>query len=241
VGREAVTRNMDVSGLRGFLSGLKNQAAGAMPGPLANVFGGAADATRLQPPAVAPLPARSGSGTWLLAGLIALGALALLMWRRNAHQETARMNASRAQQAALPAERPRMLSADSITALTQTLQGGGTLPQRFVLRDLSFRTDSAEIQPGSGAVLDQVATALSAHPTARIRVEGHTDTTGPADLNRKLSQERAESTRAYLMSKGVAGDRITSAGFGSDSPLSTNSTADGRSENRRTEIVVLSR
>jgi outer membrane protein OmpA-like peptidoglycan-associated protein len=240
VGTEAVRRNMDASGLRGFLAGLRMQAANAMPGPLSNLFGGPAP---MQPPAVAPLPRKSGAGTWILAGLVALGALALMMWRRHGHQEATRATSSEAaQHAQTQMEKPRALFAGTgVMALAQALEGGGTLPQRFVLRDLGFRTDSAEIEPASASVLDDVAGVLTSHPTARVRVEGHTDNTGSTELNRRLSQERAESTRTYLMSKGIAGDRIESAGFGPDSPVASNSTAEGRTENRRTEIVVISR
>jgi outer membrane protein OmpA-like peptidoglycan-associated protein len=239
VGSEAVRRNMDASGLRGFLAGLRAQAANAMPGALANLFGGPAP---IQAPAVTPLPRRSGAGTWILAGLVALGALALMMWRRHGHQEASRVTSTDVQRAQTQMEKPRALFAGTgVTALAQAFEGGGTLPQRFVLRDLGFRADSAEIEPGSAAVLDDVAGVLASHPTARIRVEGHTDDTGSIDLNRKLSQERAEATRTYLMSKGITGDRIESAGFGPDSPVASNSTMAGRTDNRRTEIVVLSR
>jgi HAMP domain-containing protein len=172
VGREAVTRNMDASGLRGFLASLRSQAAGAMPRPLANVFGGP---TPTQGPAITPIPHRSTSGTWLLAGLVVLGALALLMWRRNAHHKAALMSARQSEQAAMEAVRPRPLSAGTRAGeLSQALDGREALPQRFVVSGLRFQMDSAAIEPGSATVLDDVASILTRHPTARIRVEGQT-------------------------------------------------------------------
>jgi OOP family OmpA-OmpF porin len=137
--------------------------------------------------------------------------------------------------------RPQPLHAGGMTALSRALSGGQPLPQRFVLSDLTFRTDSAEIDPASARVLDDVAQAMAAAPGARIRVEGHTDSTGTRDANQQLSQSRAEATRAFLVSKGVASDHIESAGFGQDRPIASNAEATGRTENRRTEIVVLSR
>jgi len=108
-----------------------------------------------------------------------------------------------------------------------------------VVSELTFRTDSAEIDPGSARVLDEVAQVMAAHPTARIRVEGHTDNTGVRGTNLQLSQARAESTRAYLMTKGIGSDRVEAVGYGSDRPIASNDVPSGRAENRRTEIVVL--
>jgi outer membrane protein OmpA-like peptidoglycan-associated protein len=240
VGREAVTRNMDASGLRGFLASLRSQAASAMPGPLANLFSGPAPT---QGPAITPVPRKSTSGTWILAGVVALGAIGLLKWRRHSHEQASalsRLESSRATREDVA--KPRMLQAGAgAAALSQALDGTESLPERFVLSDLTFRTDSAEIEPASAGVLDDVARVLAMRPTAKIRVEGHTDNTGPVEKNRKLSQERAESVRSYLLGKGVGGDRINSAGFGPDSPLASNDTAEGRAENRRTEIILLER
>jgi outer membrane protein OmpA-like peptidoglycan-associated protein len=240
VGREAVLRNMDASGLRGFLASLRAQAAGAMPGPLANVFGGPAPS---QGPAIRPVPRPSTAGTWFLAGLVAIAAIGLLNWRRHSHQRAVRMSAMEADQAARERMvKPQRLQAGAGTgAFARALDDDESLPARFVVSDLTFLPDSAQIEAASAAVLDDVARALSAHPTARVRVEGHTDNTGELEKSRKLSQERAESARGYLLTKGVGGDRVTSAGFGPDSPIATNDTAEGRAENRRIELVLLQR
>jgi outer membrane protein OmpA-like peptidoglycan-associated protein len=69
-------------------------------------------------------------------------------------------------------------------------------------------------------------------------VEGHTDAQGAAEFNQKLSRERAQSVRDYLVSRGVAGDRITAEGFGPSRTVGDNATAEGRANNRRVEIVV---
>ena len=80
---------------------------------------------------------------------------------------------------------------------------------------------------------------LVAHPTARVRLEGHTDSTGTVDTNRQLSQSRAEATKRYLTEHGVDAGRIETAGLGASRPLATNDTPEGRAENRRTELVVI--
>ena len=80
---------------------------------------------------------------------------------------------------------------------------------------------------------------VKSHPTLPpIRVEGHTDSVGAAEFNRHLSRARAESVRAYLMRKGIAGQRLTSEGYGPDRPIAANVNAKGRAQNRRVEFVV---
>ena len=75
-------------------------------------------------------------------------------------------------------------------------------------------------------------------PNLKIEISGHTDNTGSASLNDKLSQERAEAVVNYLKSKGVAANRMTAKGYGSSKPIASNATASGRQENRRTEFEI---
>ncbi len=104
---------------------------------------------------------------------------------------------------------------------------------------LFFAWNRAEIKPPSFRVLDDVALAMKDDPKIRVRIEGHTDSSGGADHNQKLSQRRAESVLAYLVAHGVASSRLVAQGFGPSVPLDTNDTADGRERNRRVEFVVL--
>jgi outer membrane protein OmpA-like peptidoglycan-associated protein len=84
-----------------------------------------------------------------------------------------------------------------------------------------------------------VAKVVLEHPQIKqIIVEGHTDNVGQAEDNRKLSQARAESVKAYLVRKGVEDKRLTPKGFGPDRPVDTNDTAKGRSANRRVEFII---
>jgi outer membrane protein OmpA-like peptidoglycan-associated protein len=106
----------------------------------------------------------------------------------------------------------------------------------LVLEDVTFRLGSADLTPESAATLDEVAASLKAWPEVRVEVGGHTDSSGPAELNRNLSQQRAESVRQYLIDAGVAAGRITAVGYGEDRPIADNSTAEGRAANRRVEL-----
>ncbi|WP_255208154.1 MULTISPECIES: OmpA family protein [unclassified Myxococcus] len=86
--------------------------------------------------------------------------------------------------------------------------------------------------------LDAVADYLKANPGVSLRIEGHTDSTGPDELNRTLSQERADAVRTHLIQRGVASSRLTAKGYGPDRPLTTNDTPEGRGTNRRVEFVT---
>jgi outer membrane protein OmpA-like peptidoglycan-associated protein len=93
--------------------------------------------------------------------------------------------------------------------------------------------------PAAQLKLNDVADALTKQdPDSKIVVEGHTDSQGGASFNQDLSQRRAQSVRDYLVSRGMATDRITAEGFGLTRPIADNTSAEGRANNRRVEIVV---
>lgn len=107
----------------------------------------------------------------------------------------------------------------------------------LILEGVNFATGKADLTPESQAILNGVAESLVAHDDIKVQVGGHTDNTGSAAVNKRLSAARAESVRQYLISKGVAADRLTAAGFGPSKPIASNKTAAGRSQNRRVELT----
>jgi outer membrane protein OmpA-like peptidoglycan-associated protein len=102
-----------------------------------------------------------------------------------------------------------------------------------------FVTNKSDLLPGAQVKLNQVAEALATQDTeSKIVVDGYTDSQGTAAYNQDLSQRRAQAVRDYLVTRGLAADRITAMGFGLNSPVADNATPEGRANNRRVEIVV---
>jgi outer membrane protein OmpA-like peptidoglycan-associated protein len=102
-----------------------------------------------------------------------------------------------------------------------------------------FASNKWELLPSAQAKLGEVAQALTQQDgQSKIIVEGHTDSQGGASFNQDLSQRRAQAVRDYLVTRGMAADRITSQGFGLTRPIADNGTAEGRADNRRVEIIV---
>ncbi len=104
--------------------------------------------------------------------------------------------------------------------------------------DISFDTGRYDIKSNFAPILDRFAEGLRSSPNAEVRIVGHTDSTGSDAVNNPLSLNRANSTRDYLMMRGVSGSRIYTEGRGSYQPIATNATAEGRARNRRVEIYV---
>jgi len=115
------------------------------------------------------------------------------------------------------------------------------LPSTIVISDkVQFEVNSASLKPVSLPLLDEVVKVMTDNPQIElVQVEGHTDATGKADYNRKLSQERAESVMKYIASKGIAAERLTAKGFGPDQPIASNEDAAGQEMNRRVEFNIV--
>lgn len=111
----------------------------------------------------------------------------------------------------------------------------------IVLRNIFFDFDKATIRPESANELDRLIKLLNENPTIKIELGSHTDSKGSDDYNMKLSDSRSQSVVSYLISKGIASDRLTSKGYGETKPIDTNDTDEGRQNNRRTEFKITSK
>ena len=104
--------------------------------------------------------------------------------------------------------------------------------------NVTFATNSSTISSRFTNTLDSIASVLKEYPDSNITVSGHTDSTGNDAINNPLSVNRANSVANYLKQEGIASSRITAVGYGSKQPVASNSTSDGRAQNRRVEIKI---
>jgi outer membrane protein OmpA-like peptidoglycan-associated protein len=109
----------------------------------------------------------------------------------------------------------------------------------MVFKNVPFETNAFALLPISLVELDKLVQVLVENATIKLQINGHTDNTGNADENIKLSANRAKSVVDYLVKKGIAITRLTYRGFGSAQPIADNATDEGKAKNRRTELVVV--
>lgn len=109
---------------------------------------------------------------------------------------------------------------------------------KIALRNIFFDTGKSSLRSESNAELDRLVKLMNDVQGLKIELSGHTDNTGSAQGNIKLSQDRAQAVVNYLVSKGVSKSRMTAKGYGSSRPIASNDTSDGRQQNRRTEFEI---
>ncbi len=100
-----------------------------------------------------------------------------------------------------------------------------------------FESGKARIRPEAEGLLDDVVAILKKTPSLSLKIQGHTDDRGPADMNQRLSEDRARSVSEYLIGKGIAAERLKWVGYGQDRPVASNETSEGRKQNRRVELM----
>ncbi len=130
--------------------------------------------------------------------------------------------------------------------LRQQMQGTGVTVTRngdhITLNmpgNITFATNSADLNAQFFKVLDGVDLVLKEYDKTMIEVAGHTDSTGSLQLNQSLSERRAQAVASYLTSKGLASKRIITVGAGPSHPIASNDTPEGRQQNRRVELTIV--
>jgi outer membrane protein OmpA-like peptidoglycan-associated protein len=106
-------------------------------------------------------------------------------------------------------------------------------------KTILFDSGKASFQKQTYPVLQSITAILKEYPTAKFSIEGHTDNTGKAVTNQKLSEDRAAAVKNYLIENGIASDRLTSVGYGQTKPIDTNKTKAGKANNRRVEVKLV--
>ena len=150
-----------------------------------------------------------------------------------AKEQAARDEATRARAATAA------LRAQLLRQLNDVLQTTDT-PRGLVVNmaDVLFQTGKYELNSDAQLKLAKLSGIIQAHPGLNLNIEGYTDTTGTADFNMTLSQQRADTVRQFLIAQGLSPDSITSKGLGEADPIADNSSPAGRKLNRRVEIIV---
>ncbi|MHB1686584.1 MAG: OmpA family protein [Ignavibacteriaceae bacterium] len=128
---------------------------------------------------------------------------------------------------------------DIVKKNTPTVVGGAAAPSNWVLIGVNFDFNKATLKPESLPILYNAAETLLQNPDVKVEIQGYTDNIGSEKYNKKLSLERAETVKQFLVAKKVAASRLTTIGLGAENPIVSNKTAQGRGLNRRIEFKVI--
>jgi outer membrane protein OmpA-like peptidoglycan-associated protein len=155
-------------------------------------------------------------------------------------RSSAEAQARQAQEAAAQADREKAALRDQLKQqLNQVLETRESARGLIVnLSDVLFDTGSADLKPVTREKLARVAGILLSHPDLKLQIEGHTDSVGEEAYNQRLSENRADSVRSYLVAQGIASGAVGTHGFGESQPIASNDSPAGRQQNRRVELVV---
>lgn len=111
--------------------------------------------------------------------------------------------------------------------------------KQIVMNKIFFEVGKADLNTVASTDLNKLVNYLKDNPSAQLEIQGHTDNTGSNAINNKLSQDRANSVVSYLISQGVSNSRLSAKGYGSSQPIDTNTTIEGKANNRRVEVRIL--
>ena len=135
-----------------------------------------------------------------------------------------------------------LLSACSLIPSQSEPETGAALAATSAAGDLTisgvlFEFGETTLKPGANTIVARAAAHLRANPDSRASIQGHTDHVGGKNFNQALSEERASAVANAIKQHGISADRVSAVGFGESRPVANNETPDGRSANRRVEIV----
>jgi len=150
--------------------------------------------------------------------------------------QTARLSAAREQEAALARQEAELVAGGKLPASRRDARG-----EVFSLAGDAFASGQASLTPAAASSVKTLAAYLQAGPSAAVKVEGHSDNQGAAAANLKLSQRRADAVRDALVAAGMPRAKVQAVGRGQLQPVADNASAAGRSQNRRVEVIILSK
>ena len=247
LGRQRSTIGQSPSALASLLGEQKGFLSSLLPAGIGSLLGWTGYETARPRETTAYVAPKRETESWfvpllVLSGIV-LAALAWLLSRPSPVQEipVAARPAARMTDMSLPDGMKVSVPEGSFNySLHQWLAGttDTTVPKRFVFDNLNFETGSTKLTPDSVPTVNSLVVILKAYPAVAVRLEGHTDNTGDAAANKKLSLDRAIVVKEIMITGGVADARIGTDGYGEENPIASNQTDEGRAKNRRTELVV---
>ena len=247
LGRQRSTIGQSPSALASLLGEQKGFLSSLLPAGIGSFLGWTGYETARPRETTAYVAPKRETESWfvpllVLSGIV-LAALAWLLSRPSPVQEipVASRPAARMTDLSLPGGMKVSVPEGSFNySLHQWLAGttDTTVPKRFVFDNLNFETGSTKLTPDSIPTVNSLVVILKAYPAVAVRLEGHTDNTGDAAANKKLSLDRAVAVKEIMITGGVADARIGTDGYGEEKPIAPNETEEGRAKNRRTELVV---
>jgi OmpA-OmpF porin, OOP family len=248
LGRQRSTIGKSPSALASLLGEQKSFLSGLLPAGIGSLLGWTGYESARPRETTAYVEPKRETPSWLVP-LLVLGGIVLvaLAWLLNRPTTPVRETPVAARPAAkmtdlqLPGGMKISVPEGSFTySLHQWLAGttDTTVPKRFVFDNLNFETGSAQLTPESMPTVDSLVMILKAYPAVAVRLEGHTDSTGDAAANKKLSLDRAIVIKEIMIKSGIPEGRIGTDGYGQENPIAPNETEEGRAKNRRTELVV---
>ncbi len=247
LGRQRSTIGQSPSALASLLGEQKGFLSSLLPAGIGSLLGWTGYETARPRETTAYVAPKRETESWfvpllVLSGIV-LAALAWLLSRPSPVQEipVAARPAARMTDLSLPGGMKVSVPEGSFNySLHQWLAGttDTTVPKRFVFDNLNFETGSTKLTPDSVPTVNSLVVILKAYPAVAVRLEGHTDNTGDAAANKKLSLDRAIVVKEIMITGGVADARIGTDGYGEENPIASNQTDEGRAKNRRTELVV---
>lgn len=247
LGRQRATIGQSPSALASLLGEQKGFLSGLLPAGIGSLMGWTGyEAARPRETTAYVEPKRERESWFmplLVLSAIVLAGLAWLLSRPSPVREipVAARPAARMTDLSLPGGIKVSVPEGSFNySLNQWLAASTdtTVPKRFVFDNLNFETGSTKLTPDSVPTVNSLVAILKAYPVVVVRLEGHTDNTGDAASNKKLSLDRAVAVKEIMITGGIADARIGTDGYGEEKPIASNDTEEGRAKNRRTELVV---
>ena len=247
LGRQRATIGQSPSALASLLGEQKGFLSGLLPAGIGSLMGWTGyEAARPRETTAYVEPKRERESWFmplLVLSAIVLAGLAWLLSRPSPVREipVAERPAARMTDLSLPGGIKVSVPEGSFNySLNQWLAASTdtTVPKRFVFDNLNFETGSTKLTPDSVPTVNSLVAILKAYPVVVVRLEGHTDNTGDATANKKLSLDRAVAVKEIMITGGIADARIGTDGYGEEKPIASNDSEEGRAKNRRTELVV---